>query len=251
MTVTHLTGTSHAQASSFQRGGSRNVSFVIPLWLGAALIICLGSGSAHAVEIKFSVGANTVRITDNGPRDMARSVDDVIRFNSNAAAPDGFTLPRGSSVTSVDGKVSLSGDTGAFVEIFTEDITLAVVLNEFQALRQTRVAATNQTLKISFQHKFDEPDTQEVEARDSIVGVLGGARAVAQNDTVKWQGFINDTAITTPAAATEVHAPTASLPTMGVNGSHGFSKIEGSKPWILKGDLEIKLGEFRHQLSLP
>ncbi len=222
----------------------------------AALIACVFTGSAHALEI--TIGG--VKIADGGPKDIDPA-QDSIRFDSTDPNPVvGFILPNRSSVSTVSGALTLKGPAGAFVKILgtpakgkepaTKDFILS--LTEFYATAQ--VGFGIKPLKISFQHDFTV-SSQTIDAVDSIVGKFANARPAVGvfGDEVTWHGFVNCVAIKPPASAQKISSPAAppGVAAKAINGKHGPATFSGGPPWTLKGKLKVKLGGMLNQLQLP
>ncbi|RCJ40089.1 hypothetical protein A6770_38285 [Nostoc minutum NIES-26] len=197
--------------------------------------MCLSATSAHAVSI--TIGG--IAINDNGMRDLNRAAD-VIEFDSTNAGAAGFVLPGFTASGIVD-----LGTGGAVVGVGQNFI---VRLTNFELVR---AAAGAGNIRISFDHTFAMP-MAPVTAADGIQGSFGNILvrpAPVGGNSVTWQGFVNNAAITPPMGAF-ISAPN---PLTGrFSGGHGTMMIgAGGPPWVLRGDLEVALGSRAGNFSLP
>ncbi|MCC5640044.1 PEP-CTERM sorting domain-containing protein [Nostoc sp. CHAB 5844] len=198
--------------------------------------MCLNVTSVYAVSI--TIGG--IAINDNGMRDLNQAAD-IIAFDSTSAGAAGFVIPGFTTSGIVD-----LGAGGAVVGVGQRFI---VRLTDFDLVR-TAAGAGN--VRISFDHTFAMPPAP-VTAADGIQGsfgnVLVGGAAGAGGNSVSWQGFVNNVAITPPMGAF-ISAPN---PLTGrFSGGHGPMMIgAGGPPWTLRGDLEVALGRRAGSFSLP
>ncbi len=248
MNPLHPAVTSYTHASSPQRGRAKNISIIFFLWLGTALSVSVfGVRSAHAVQV--IIGG--VKIADNGPNDLDPA-QDAIAFDSTAPAPAGFALPAGSSVSTVSGQVVLVGTAGGLVQILGAQAQI-LTLTEFAATQLAGPPAPgNGKLNVSFDHTFQAPNVNNIMAADSIAGdFVNAQKGNVFQDTVTWQGFVNNAPITPPEFTVSTPAAAPGVPQMAVNGAHAPAPFAGGPPWTLKGELTVKLGALNNQLFLP
>ncbi len=245
MNSLNLTVPSHTHVSSSPRGSAKNFSFVLSLWLSIALsVLVFGVGSVHAVQI--TVG--NVPITDNGPQDLDLAPN-AIAFDSTAPAPAGFALPAGSSVSTVVGQVNLVGAAGGLVQILGAPAQI-LSLTDFVA---TQLAgAGNGILNVSFEHTFQMPNVNQIMAAESIGGDFQNIQPVGVfGDTVTFQGFVNNAAISPAGITVNSPAVAPGVPQMSFGQSTLPAQFAGGPPRTLRGDLTVKLGAQGNQLDLP
>jgi hypothetical protein len=188
--------------------------------------------------VTLSVGGRVVvTITDNEMMGMGRDLAaaaGTIHFTSGAG-PRNFMLPANSSVDSVDGMIrSMMAAGGAQVELFK--------------LSAQKTGQGNNPLVIAFGDTFMVPMGRAF-VSDAIAGQLSGARML-NGDAVFFQGFVNDVRVAPPNM--QVGGTTMGIRSpFPVTGSHGLLQVPTpmgqvpmvmGPPWMLRGELSIKLG---------
>ncbi len=203
---------------------------------------------AQAANVSVTVGG--FAIADNGPNDLNPAIG-TIRFDSGAAAPAGFALPAGCSVSLVRGTVTLGGG-GALVGLLGGAANI-VNLTDLFAVKWA--GAGGGALAISFNHTFAGPPAPAF-AADAIVGELDDAILpwwVGAGTSVSWQAFVGVVPIAPPAGPVVVAIPAAVPGPVPVAGAHGVMAVPppAGPPWNLRGELSVTLAVVGDLLRLP
>jgi uncharacterized repeat protein (TIGR01451 family) len=238
------------------------VKFILVLVaLGGSPSIAMGlEVTVGGVQIRDRVGPFPAACADPAPvapecRDLDPAAG-AIRFTTDTFAPPAesphapITLPGGSSVSAVDGKVTTAGG-GALARIGG---AAASVVNLTDFIAQGSPGTDRAALAISFKHTFAGPAFDpKLVAEDAINGTLTrGGDIKIRDDHISWQGFVNDVPIGGPHVA--MTPAEGVLPPVAVMDNDAMAAPEpGEAPnvWTLRGDLSITLGLAGTRFRLP